>query len=66
MIQVKSTVVQFVCDTAIAVSALVLVEDCSDFCLASTLCAEHESIAFIAGLQLGTQLMLELQQSDDN
>ena len=36
------------------------------YCLASTLCAEHESIAFIAGLQLGTQLMLELQQSDDN
>lgn len=36
------------------------------YCLASTLCAEHESIAFIAGLQLGAQLMLELQQSDDN
>ena len=30
--------------------------------LAGTLCAEHESIAFIAGLQLGAQLMLELQQ----
>jgi len=29
-------------------------------CLASTLCAEHESLAFIAGLQLGAQLMLEL------
>ena len=26
------------------------------YCLASTLCAEHESIAFIAGLQLGAQL----------
>lgn len=36
------------------------------YCLASTLCAEHESIAFIAGLQLGAQLMLELQQSDEN
>ena len=36
------------------------------YCFASTLCAEHESIAFIAGVQLGTQLMLELQQSDDN
>ncbi|MGM9669304.1 MAG: hypothetical protein ACI3VZ_06075 [Faecousia sp.] len=35
------------------------------YCLASTLCAEHESIAFIAGLQLGAQLMLELQQSDE-
>lgn len=30
------------------------------YCLASTLCAEHESIAFIAGLQLGAQLMMEL------
>lgn len=36
------------------------------YCLASTLCAEHESIAFIAGLQLGAQLMMELQQSDEN
>ena len=36
------------------------------YCLASTLCAEHESRAFIAGLQLGAQLMLELQQSDEN
>ena len=32
------------------------------YCLASTLCAEHESIAFIAGLQLGAQLMLELTE----
>ena len=30
--------------------------------LASMLCAEHESIAFIAGLQLGAQLMLELTE----
>ena len=30
--------------------------------LASSLCAEHESIAFIAGLQLGAQLMLELTE----
>lgn len=29
--------------------------------LASTLGDEHESIAFIAGLQLGAQLMLELR-----
>ena len=36
------------------------------YCLTSTLCAEHESTAFIAGLQLGAQLMMELQQSDDN
>lgn len=36
------------------------------YCLASTLCAEHESIAFISGLQLGAQLMIELQQGDEN
>ena len=28
------------------------------------LCAEHERIAFIAGLRLGAQLMLELSGSD--
>ena len=32
------------------------------YCRASTLCAEHENIAFIAGLQLGAQLMLELTE----
>ena len=32
------------------------------YCLVSTLCAEHESIAFIAGLLLGAQLMLELTE----
>ena len=32
------------------------------YCFASTLCAEHESIAFIAGLRLGAQLMLELTE----
>lgn len=32
------------------------------YCLASTLCTEHESIAFIAGLQLGAQLILELAE----
>ena len=32
------------------------------YSLAGTLCAEYESIDFIAGLQLGAQLMLELQQ----
>ena len=32
------------------------------YCLASTLCAEHESLAFIAGLQLGAQLMMELTE----
>ena len=30
------------------------------FSLAGTLCAEHERIAFLAGLRLGAQLMLEL------
>ena len=32
------------------------------FCLVGALCAEHERIAFFAGMQLGAQLMLELQQ----
>lgn len=30
------------------------------FSLVGNLCAEHERIAFLAGLQLGAQLMLEL------
>lgn len=36
------------------------------FSLVGTLCAEHERIAFLAGLQLGAQLMLELQSDNDN
>lgn len=32
--------------------------------LVNTLCAEYERIAFLAGLQLGAQLMLELQQEN--
>ena len=31
-------------------------------CLSSELAAEHERIEFIAGLQLGAQLMLELTE----
>ncbi len=34
------------------------------FSLVCTLCAEHERIAFFAGLRLGAQLMLELRQED--
>ena len=34
------------------------------FSLVGTLCAEHERIAFLAGLQLGAQLMLELTEGD--
>ncbi len=34
------------------------------FTLIGTLCAEHERIAFLAGLQLGAQLMLELKEND--
>ena len=34
------------------------------YSLASTLCAEHESIAFIAGLQLGAQLMVEIYTNE--
>ena len=32
------------------------------FSLVGALCAEHERIAFLAGLQLGAQLMLELTE----
>ena len=32
------------------------------FSLVGILCAEHERIAFLAGLQLGAQLMLELTE----
>lgn len=32
------------------------------FSLVGSLCAEHERIAFFAGLQLGAQLMLELTE----
>lgn len=31
------------------------------FCLVGALCAEHERIAFLTGLQLGAQILLELQ-----
>lgn len=34
------------------------------FSLIGTLCAEHERIAFLAGLQLGAQLMQELTEGD--
>ena len=34
------------------------------FALVGALCAEHERIAFLAGLQLGAQLMLELREDD--
>ena len=32
------------------------------FSTVNSLCAEHEQIAFLAGLQLGAQLMLELTE----
>ncbi len=35
------------------------------FTLVGSLCAEHEQIAFLAGLQLGAQLMLEIQDDND-
>lgn len=38
-------------------------EDCEKvYGLVNTLCAEYERIAFLAGLQLGAQLMLELHE----
>lgn len=37
-------------------------ENCEQvYGLVNALCAEYERVAFLAGLQLGTQLMLELQ-----
>ncbi len=38
-------------------------EEDAIFTLIGTLCAEHERIAFLAGLQLGAQLMLELRET---
>ncbi len=35
------------------------------FTLVGALCAEHERIAFLAGIQLGAQLMLEIQDNND-
>ncbi len=40
-------------------------EEDTIFTLIGTLCAEHERIAFLAGLQLGAQLMLEIQDDND-
>lgn len=34
------------------------------FSLVGALCAEHERIAFLAGLQLGAQLILELTEDE--
>lgn len=39
-------------------------EEDTIFSLIGTLCAEHGRIAFLAGLQLGAQLMLELAEPD--
>lgn len=36
------------------------------FSLVGALCAEHERIAFLAGLHLGAQLILELQADNDS
>lgn len=43
-------------------SDLPLQENSQVFTLAGTLCAEHDRIAFFAGLQLGMQLMMELTE----
>lgn len=34
------------------------------FSLVNTLCSEYERVAFLAGLQLGAQLMMEIMESD--
>lgn len=40
-------------------------ENCEQvYGLVNALCAEYEEVAFLAGIQLGAQLMLELQQEE--
>ena len=48
-------------DLNVCLDNLSLKDNDQVFCLVGSLCAEHERIAFLAGLQLGAQLMLELQ-----
>lgn len=46
-------------------SDLSLHENGQVFTMVGTLCAEHERIAFLSGLQLGAQLMLELTEDNE-
>ena len=55
-------------DTALN-DALVTLTYCQKdtvFSTVNSLCAEHEQIAFLAGLQLGAQLVLELTEKDSS
>lgn len=53
-------------DTALndALAALTYRQKDTVFSTVNSLCAEHEQIAFLAGLQLGAQLVLELTEKD--
>ena len=53
-------------DTALnyALAALTYCQKDTVFSTVNSLCAEHEQIAFLAGLQLGAQLVLELTEKD--
>lgn len=49
-------------DLYVCLEALSLEDNNKVFDLVATLCAEHERIAFLAGLQVGAQLMLEITE----
>ena len=55
-------------DTALndALAALTYCQKDTVFSTVNSLCAEHEQIAFLAGLQLGAQLVLELTEKDSS
>ena len=48
------------------IEALSLEDNNRVFNLVATLCAEHERIAFLAGLQVGAQLMVEITEGPGN
>ena len=49
-------------DLYVCLESLSLEDNNKVFNLVATLCAEHERIAFLAGLQVGAQLMLEITE----
>lgn len=49
-------------DLYVCLEALPLEDNNKVFNLVATLCAEHERIAFLSGLQVGAQLMLEITE----
>ena len=49
-------------DLYVCLESLSLEDNNKVFNLVATLCAEHERIAFLAGLQVGAQLILEITE----